>query len=52
MLGNFGAETVTPDIPDADAWAAAPVVIANAPRLDPHSVTLGPWEARVHRRIG
>jgi len=37
-------------IPDAEAWAAAELVLTNA-EPEPRGLELGPWEARVHRRV-
>jgi len=37
-------------IPDAEAWAAAELVLTNA-EPEPRGLELGPWEARVYRRV-
>jgi oligo-1,6-glucosidase len=37
-------------IPDAAAWADAELVLTNA-EPEPRGLELGPWEARVHRRV-
>ena len=37
-------------IPDADAWAGAELVLTNA-EPEPRGLELGPWEARVYRRV-
>ena len=54
VLGNFGADTVTADVPDAAAWAAAELVVGNypAPGRADGALTLRPWEGRVYRRVG
>ncbi|HEX6922041.1 MAG TPA: alpha-glucosidase C-terminal domain-containing protein [Actinomycetes bacterium] len=54
VLGNFGADTVTADVPDAAAWAAAELVVGNYPAPDraDGALTLRPWEGRVYRRAG
>jgi oligo-1,6-glucosidase len=51
VLGNFSGETVAAEVPDAPAWSAAELLIANypAPAAD---LVLRPWEARVYRRTG
>jgi oligo-1,6-glucosidase len=51
VLANFSDGTVTPDVPDGDAWAAAEVLVGNY-EGSPTGLTLRPWEARGHRRTG
>ena len=52
MLGNFSADVVAVDLPDAAAWATSEVLLADrsVPRPAPGALTLEPWEGRVHRR--
>jgi oligo-1,6-glucosidase len=50
VLGNISDRTVTAAVPDAEAWAAAEVVLANCPPTPGAAITLSPWEARVLRR--
>ena len=48
MLGNFSGEPVVPELPDADAWAGAEVLVGEpAPDSGP---ALAPWEGRAYRR--
>ena len=47
VLGNFTAADA--DVPEAREWAAAELLLSNAPPPGDHTV-LGPWEARVYRR--
>jgi oligo-1,6-glucosidase len=49
VIGNFSAETIRPDLPDAAAWAAAELVLSNA-AAPPADLTVGPWQAVVYRR--
>jgi oligo-1,6-glucosidase len=53
VLGNFGGEPVTVELPHADRWHGAELVLGNVPDPAPltATLTLAPWEARVHRRI-
>jgi oligo-1,6-glucosidase len=48
VLGNFSAEPVSADIPDAAAWTAAELLLANYPPA--RDLGLRPWESRVYRR--
>jgi oligo-1,6-glucosidase len=48
VLANVSGDVAAVDVPDADAWAGAEVLIANC-HAQPGPV-LQPWEARVHRR--
>ncbi len=50
VLGNISDRTVTAAVPDAEAWAAAEVVLANCPPTPGAAITLSPWETRVLRR--
>lgn len=52
VLGNFTAQTVTADVPDAPAWARSELLIGNYPAPDPSDagLMLRPWEGRVYRR--
>jgi oligo-1,6-glucosidase len=53
VLANFSGESATIEVPDADRWQHAELVLANYP-VDAaediqHLVALQPWEARVYR---
>lgn len=52
VVANFSGETATAEVPDAEAWAASEVLLANCPAPDAGqpALTLEPWEARIHRR--
>ncbi len=52
MLGNFSAEALTVDLPEAAAWASSEVLLADRtlPLPATGALTLAPWEGRVHRR--
>ena len=50
VLGNLSDRTVTAAVPDAEAWAGAELLLANAPAADGPPITLEPWATRVHRR--
>ena len=57
VLGNFSGEEVPLDLPDADRWAGAELVLGNHPPAaggdeapPPPEGVLRPWEARVLRR--
>jgi len=52
VLGNFSADVVPAPVPDADAWAAAELVVGGAgvPGTDDAPLVLGPWQGRVYRR--
>jgi oligo-1,6-glucosidase len=51
VAGNFTGDTVTADLPEG--WERAELVLGNGPSAPaaPGRLVLGPWEARVHRRI-
>ena len=50
VLANWSGEAVDVDLPDADAWAAAELLLATC---EPGpGLRLAPWEARVLRRGG
>jgi oligo-1,6-glucosidase len=54
VMGNFGSEAVSVELPDAEEWAAAELVLSNYPDVEggePGRAVLRPWEARVHRRL-
>ena len=53
MLANFSESDVSVDLPDAERWAGAALVIGNyADAAAPAAaVTLRPWEAQVHRVV-
>jgi oligo-1,6-glucosidase len=49
VLGNFSGEDAPAEVPGAEAWADAELVIGNY--ADAGELTrLRPWEARIHRR--
>jgi oligo-1,6-glucosidase len=50
VLGNFSGETVTAEVPDADGWAHAELLVGTAPAREASDLTLQAWEARVYRR--
>jgi oligo-1,6-glucosidase len=53
VLGNFSSDAVTAELPDAEEWSRAGLVLSNYPDVAPASsgrIALRPWEARVHRR--
>src|SRR5215218_3755047 len=52
VLGNFGGERVTVDVPSGEAWAGAELVLGNVEHPEPIGArpTLQAWEARAHRR--
>ena len=52
VLGNFSSEQAAAELPGAERWLDAEVVLANVPAPPPLTarVTLEPWEARVLRR--
>jgi oligo-1,6-glucosidase len=55
VVANFSSGNVPVDLselPDADAWPEAEVLIANYPVEASQSLELRPWEARVYRRAG
>jgi oligo-1,6-glucosidase len=50
VIGNFTADTVRAELPDAAAWSSAEVLLTNlAPPTG--DLTLGPWQAVVYRRV-
>jgi oligo-1,6-glucosidase len=49
VLGNFSGETLRLDLPDAEGWADAELVIGNYDDVR-EVAELRPWEGRVHRR--
>jgi len=48
VIGNFSADQVRADVPDAAAWSSAELLLTNLPA--PTDRTLGPWQAVVYRR--
>jgi len=49
VVVNMSADRVTPDVPEAEQWATAELLLGN---LDPgEGLELAPWEARVYRRV-
>jgi oligo-1,6-glucosidase len=52
VLGNFSGEDADVVLPDADAWASAPVLVGNynAPHARHGGFLLRPWETVVLRR--
>jgi oligo-1,6-glucosidase len=54
VLANFSSEAVTADLPDAEEWANAELVISNYPDAAaalPGKVDLRAWESRAYKRI-
>ncbi len=51
VIANFGGEEVTFELPDRDGWTASELVLTNVGGTSSDVATLGPWEARVHRRV-
>ena len=51
VLGNFSSDAVPVELPDAPAWAASELLLANywAP-AERERIVLRPWETRVYRR--
>jgi oligo-1,6-glucosidase len=49
VIGNFSADTVRADVPDAAAWSSAELLLTNLATA-PVDLTLGPWQAVVYRR--
>ena len=54
VLGNFSAQVVPAPVPDAQAWAAAELLVGRvaAPASADAPLVLGPWEGRAYRRRG
>ncbi len=51
VMGNFSAVPQPVPVPDADAWAAAEVLLEHgAPATGATPITLGPWASRICRR--
>src|SRR4051794_18549224 len=52
VLANVSGTEVTVEVPEAERWAEADLVLVNvpAPQALQARLTLQPWEARVHRR--
>ena len=48
VVANFSGEPAAADVPDAERWAGAELVITNGDPA-PAGLGLGPWEARVYR---
>jgi len=51
VVANVSGDPVDVDVPDADAWAQAPVLLTNLPGEVVRVGSLAPWEARVLRRV-
>jgi oligo-1,6-glucosidase len=49
VVVNVSGEPAAPELPDADAWAAAELVLSNVAG-GATELALEPWEARVYRR--
>ncbi len=49
VIGNFSGESVRAEIDDAEAWAAAELLLTNAPA--PQGLVLQPWQAVVYRAV-
>ena len=50
VVNVSGQPASAAELPDADAWADAELVLTNA-EPEPSALELGPWEARVYRRV-
>jgi oligo-1,6-glucosidase len=52
VLANVSGTEVTVELPEAERWAEADLVLVNVPAPEAlrARLTLRPWEARVHRR--
>jgi oligo-1,6-glucosidase len=50
VIGNFTAEPVRAEIPDAAAWSSAELLLTNLATPPGDDLTLGPWQAVVYRR--
>ncbi|GAA2541212.1 alpha-glucosidase [Winogradskya consettensis] len=48
VIGNFTGQPARAEIPDADAWSAAELLLTNAPA--PTGLLLEPWQAVIYRR--
>ena len=52
VVGNFSADTVVAEVPDAAGWAGSELLLGNYPVPNSASeIVLRPWESRVYRRI-
>ena len=51
VLVNVSGETADVDLPDADRWAGAELVLAHLDGDPAPDAPLRPWEARVHRLV-
>jgi oligo-1,6-glucosidase len=49
VVANVSGEPARADVPDADAWASAELLLSNAGPASA-DLALEPWEVRVHRR--
>jgi oligo-1,6-glucosidase len=52
VLVNVSGQEQAVDLPDAERWAAAELVLGNLDGAPPAGAPLRPWEARVHRVTG
>ena len=50
VVNASSEDGVVADLPDADAWADAELVLTNRDAPSHRGFVLAPWEARVHRR--
>ena len=52
VLGNFSADEVPVDLPDAAEWATSELLLGNYPSRDGSApgIVLRPWETRIYRR--
>ncbi len=52
VLGNFSSDVVTAEVPDAQRWAGAELLLGNYNKVDADTpdIVLQPWEARIYRR--
>ncbi len=52
VLGNFSSSAARAAVPGEARWAAAELVLANYPAVSGDTITLRPWETRIHRQRG
>jgi oligo-1,6-glucosidase len=52
VLGNFSSDVVTAEVPDAQRWVSAELLLGNynVVSAETSRIVLRPWEARIYRR--
>jgi oligo-1,6-glucosidase len=52
VLANFSSTPITFEVPNAARWKQSELLLSNLPTSNAlgDTLTLQPWEARVHRR--